>query len=111
MFMQAPPKIATINVDALINSVKESNKGRLEAASKRSEIAFNAARQSVMEETVLFAKKFDLAVNTVSEECNCVLMRKDSILSGDVIDLTARVAALIKEGPKPVASETGGASS
>jgi len=99
MWMQAPPKIATINVESIIEQMKAVNREKLEKASKKEQVQFDRVRQQVMNDTVAFAQNFEQAVNAVSEQCHCVLLKDDVILSGKVKDLTDDV---VKQMSRPV---------
>lgn len=53
-------------------------------------------RQKAMEAAKAFGNKINIAVAQLSEECKCIILLKETVVSGAVRDLTPELVAKLK---------------
>lgn len=87
-----PPRVATVDLQVLVD---EDQKRTLDVIGKGGDVT-DEQRAVAQRLTIDFAKKLSATVDTLGQECNCVIVNKAALLGGITIDYTDQVRARMK---------------
>lgn len=93
LYRHIPPRVVTVDLQAI---VEEQQKSLFDSLSKGGELSADQ-RATVEKSTVDFAKKLSAAVDTLGEECHCVIINKAALLGGETVDYTDYVRERLKK--------------
>lgn len=88
-----PPRVATVDLQKLI---EDEQRRTIEILSKSNGVVSEEQRNAIAKLTEDFAKKLSAAVDEVGETCQCVIVNKAALLSGNTVDYTDAVRERIK---------------
>lgn len=80
-----PPRIATVDLQKL---VEEEQNRALEAIGKTGESGGDPQRAAAEQRMADFAKRLSASVDSMGQECRCVLVNKAALLGGVTVDYT-----------------------
>ncbi len=93
-YRNLPPRIATVDLQKL---VVEDQQRLLNKITQGGGHATEEQRAAMQVLTVDFAKKVSGAIDTLSQECHCVLVNKSALLAGSPADYTDWVRKKVQQ--------------
>ncbi len=87
-FDRRPPAFAVVDLTGLVRKQQERA-----IRAMADPLADEATKRAALASAGEFGKRADAAVVALSQECACVLLVREAVVSGQVEDLTPRLAA------------------
>ncbi len=93
VYRHLPPRVATVDLQKLVEEDQQRLLNKITQGGRATE----EQRALMQVLTVDFAKKLSGAVDTLSQECHCVLVNKSALLAGSPADYTDWVRKRVQQ--------------
>jgi hypothetical protein len=93
-YRNLPPQVAQVD---LLKLVEEEQQHTIDLLQKSNGTVTDEQRAALEKRSINFAKQLSESIDTLGEQCKCVIVNKAAVLGGSVIDYTDTIRQRMKK--------------